>query len=286
MKYLFFILVFIIKILLYSEQNINISNGYIFDGEPYIVCNPQNPQHLIVAWIGYILGQNTVIKTRVSFNGGETWQPISYIPHVTPNNKSADPSLGFDNNGRVYLCYIDYNKELCTGGVYVVSSDNGGLTWNTPVKAIDISDDNFKAPIDRPWMVIDNNLTSAYQNRIYITSINPDGESIDTAISPPFHPYFTYSSDNGQSFTPVRHLDTINYLSGSLYRSMASPAVLSDGTFYTIYFSYEPSQSPIPWMISAYSVDGGASFNHNFAFPLLTQPIYNQYVKKNIFTYK
>jgi len=51
-------------------QNQNISNGNIFDGEPYLSINPENPKHMVVAWMGYLPLTNVLIKTRVTFNGG------------------------------------------------------------------------------------------------------------------------------------------------------------------------------------------------------------------------
>ncbi len=43
-------------------QNQNISLGNVFDGEPYITINPNNSQHMVVAWMGYKFGENVVIK--------------------------------------------------------------------------------------------------------------------------------------------------------------------------------------------------------------------------------
>ena len=32
--------------------NTNLSNGLLFDGEPFIALNPTNPQNLVAAWMG------------------------------------------------------------------------------------------------------------------------------------------------------------------------------------------------------------------------------------------
>lgn len=53
------------------SQNTLVSNGNIFEGEPYLVINPQNQQHLVAAWMGYQLNQKICIKSAVSFNGGD-----------------------------------------------------------------------------------------------------------------------------------------------------------------------------------------------------------------------
>ena len=54
--------------LLSIGQNQNISNGNIFDGEPYLSINPSNSQHMVVAWMGYLPFSRVYIKTKVSFN--------------------------------------------------------------------------------------------------------------------------------------------------------------------------------------------------------------------------
>ncbi|MDX1652776.1 MAG: hypothetical protein R3277_09815 [Brumimicrobium sp.] len=47
-----------------NAQNLNISTGLVFEGEPFIAINPNNNQHLVVAWMGFKLGQEIVIKTK------------------------------------------------------------------------------------------------------------------------------------------------------------------------------------------------------------------------------
>jgi hypothetical protein len=53
----------VLPALLFS-QNTNISNGIVFDGEPYLAINPNNSQHMVVAWMGFKLNQHLVIKTK------------------------------------------------------------------------------------------------------------------------------------------------------------------------------------------------------------------------------
>ena len=52
----------------YSAQDQNISNGVLYDGEPYIAVNPSNSQHMVVAWLGYKPFQYVIIKTKTTFN--------------------------------------------------------------------------------------------------------------------------------------------------------------------------------------------------------------------------
>ena len=124
----------------FFAQNINLSGGLIFEGEPFIALNPNDNQHLVVAWMGFKLGEKVVIKTKVSFNGGQTWSAISSLPHLIPTNNSADPSVRFDNNGNVFVCFVDYdNENFLNGSIVVVRSSNGGISWQTPVEALNIN---------------------------------------------------------------------------------------------------------------------------------------------------
>ena len=142
-----------------QSTNTNISNGVAFDGEPYIVVNPVNSQNLVAAWMGLKLSNGMfkiAIKTRASFDAGNTWSTTIALPHMGTAYGSADPSLAFDKNGLLYVCYIDYQKSPDSGGIYVARSVDGGLNWDTPSKAFDMYDDGTKKPIDRAWLVVDH----------------------------------------------------------------------------------------------------------------------------------
>ena len=90
---------FLISISYSFGQNNNLSSGNTFDGEPFITINPTNSQHIAVAWMGYKIFEKITIKTRVSFDGGNSWSIIKSIPHISPSFQSADPSMAFDNLG-------------------------------------------------------------------------------------------------------------------------------------------------------------------------------------------
>ncbi|GBD88739.1 hypothetical protein BMS3Abin03_02680 [bacterium BMS3Abin03] len=263
-----FIIIFSVVVTLASSysQNKNISEGNIFDGEPYLAINPLNSQHFVVAWIGYIDSTRAWIKTRVSFDAGETWSGINLIGHSNPFYGSADPSLDFNSEGDVYLSYIDFNKFLFSGADYVRKSTDGGLTWEDPVEVINVNSDPGKFPIDRPWISIDRS-GGNYNGNIYVTTMNP---TIFGFLPPPYHPYLTVSSNGGSSFGDWRYLDTLNWLAGNLIRSpMPMPAVSSDGTFHAVYVSFLYSQNPDVQYIIASSSDGGNSFTYH---PVFTTP--------------
>ena len=205
------------------SQNLLISSGTYFEGEPSIAINPSNPQHLIAAWMGYQFGEKIVIKSSFSMNGGTTWSaPISQA-HLSPGFSSADVSLGFDHLGNAYMCYVDYdNVGFTQGQVVVRKSTNGGLSWGNAVEAINISDCPNKICIDRPWMVVDQSGNSPLAP-IYVTTMNADQPAL---ITPPYNPYLSVSLDGGQSFLNPGIMDTLNYLAGStIPQPMPTPTI-------------------------------------------------------------
>jgi len=175
---------------------------------------------------------------------------------------SADPSLGFDLNGNLYAVYVDYsgfNSSPLEGAVLISQSIDRGFSWSIPQEVINIDFESGKRAIDRPWLSIDRS-GGAYDGRIFISTMNAKGASA------PFHPYLSYSADQGGSFTN-RYLDSSGWLAGSLIpQPMPTPAHAADGIFYAVYPSYVLSQSLLPQFILAASDDGGQSFDYRTVF--------------------
>ncbi len=236
-----------------NAQQQNISNGNVFEGEPFIAVNPNNPQNIAVAWMGFVLGNNLrlSIKVRSSFDGGTTWKPIVVMPHIAATYQSADPSMVFDENGNLFLSFIDHQENPYEGGVYLYKSNNGGLNWGNPIKILDILADGAKYPIDRPWL-----------------SINETGDQLYLTTKPapwvaaPNRPYFTQSSDGGQTWSAWRYLDGPGNLVGNFIAApMAAPAALGN-RFFAAYPSYVLGQNLLPQYILATSSDAGSTFQY------------------------
>lgn len=253
------LLILIITSTFSIAQNQNVSNGNVFDGEPYLAIDPNNSQHLVVAWMGWIDFSNRFkIKTKTSFDGGETWSEASELPHTIDGYSSADPSIDFNRAGEVFICYIDFTgtEPPVTGGIYICKSEDGGLSWDMPFEVINTDFDGTKWPIDRPWMEIDKS-TGINAGTIYVTSMNLN------RTNAPYNPYLSVSRDTGNSFTST-YLDTEGWLSGSLIITpMCSPAISSSGVFYGVYPSYVITQSLFAQAFMVSSADGGESFNHS-----------------------
>jgi hypothetical protein len=254
-------------------QNQNISNGNVFDGEPYIAINPNNSKHLVVAWMGWInLSNQFKIKTKTSFDGGLSWSNTIELPHTVPSYSSADPSIDFNNNGKVFICYIDFTGTTppVTGGVYICKSNDSGISWSIPNEVISTNYDGTKWPIDRPWMVIDKS-TGPNQGNIYVTSMNLNRNN------PPYNPYLSVSSDNGNTFSK-RYIDTVNWKAGSLNPlPMCFPTVTSSGVLCAIYPSYVITQSLYTQSLIAKSTSAGNNFNYNIVNTFTDSILPNSY---------
>jgi hypothetical protein len=243
-------------------QNEDISSGALFDGEPNLAVDPANPQHMVIAWMGYPPLSLLSIKTKVTFNAGRTWSSAVAIPHQSPTWHSADPSLVFDHSGNIIICYIDYRQSPDSGAVFVVKSTDGGLTWGAASKVIDGYADGSKKPIDRPWLTISRASTS---DTMYVTTKPAPW------ILPPNRPYFTKSVDGGLTWSPWRYIDSTGWLVGNVIpQPMAAPAVDANGQFHCVYASFLLSQSIYPRYIIASLKPGTNSFTYNKVYDFTT----------------
>jgi hypothetical protein len=236
--------------------NQNVSGGLVFEGEPFMAINPSNQQHIVVAWMGFVFQRPICIKSRTSFDGGQTWSTTSILPHYRSTYKSADPSLVFDVNGDVLACYVDYRQNPDSGGTFVVRSTDGGLSWGAMNEVIDGYDDGLKLPVDRPWLTIDRS-GGAYDGNLYVTTKPAPW------VPAPNRPYFMRSTDGGGTWSNWQYLDASGYLVGNFIAGpMATSAVSADGKLHILYPSYVPSQNLLPGYLLATSADGGSTFQY------------------------
>ena len=244
-------------------QNELVSEGNLFEGEPYLCMDPNNSQHLVAAWMGIQFNNKVTIKSSVSTNGGSTWSTPIWQGHIVSSYSSADVSLGYDASGSVFMCYIDYDNVNFSGGkVLVRKSVDGGLNWGNPVEVLSIASCPNQACIDRPWMSIDQT-SGPSSGTIYVTNVNANQPNI---VVPPYHPYISVSTDGGQSFQSGL-LDASGFLAGSVItQPLASPVVNADGRFTALYPSYLPSQSILPRLIRAQSNNQGQTYTYDVAF--------------------
>jgi len=245
----------------FAQSNEDISGGLVWESEPYMVIDPANPQHIVVAWMGTSSHLN--IKVITTFNGGSTWNTPVVIPHVSPNYTCADVSMAFDRSGNLYTCYIDSKITHDSGAVYITKSTDGGLSFGTPTMVISGFADGSKYPLDRPWLAVARG-----------TGISPDTLCVTTKpapwVLPPNRPYFVKSYDNGTTWSAWRYMDSTGYLVGNLIQApMAAPTVDSAGRFHCMYPTYLPSESIYPRYIMA-TEGAGSSFSYKTAYTIMS----------------
>jgi hypothetical protein len=148
------------------------------------------------------------------------------------------------------MSYIDYVPTKDSGYVMITKSNDGGMSWSTPVKVISTAE-TPDMPVDRPWIAIDNS-GGAYDGRVYIVS-----KSIDIGAFP-HHVWMKSSSDGGTTWSPIKLVDD-SIPTNLISNSMGVPTVGADGNLYIAYISYNPSQSPFPRVICMKSTDGGVN---------------------------
>lgn len=246
------------------SQNTVVSEGNYFEGEPFLVMDPSNNQHLVAAWMGFQFNNKVVIKSAVSNDGGNSWSTPIWQAHTDPSFSSADVSMSYAPDGSLWMCYIDYdNVNFSNGKILVRKSIDGGISWGNPTTALEIALCPNQLCIDRPWMVIDDQSTGGSVGTIYVTSMNANQP---TMVTPPYHPYVSISQDGGQTFQS-QLLDAPGFLAGSsIPQPMPSPVITANGIFTAVYPSYLVSQSLLPRLIRVQSSNQGQTWSHDVAY--------------------
>ncbi|MBI3462472.1 MAG: hypothetical protein HY000_05340, partial [Planctomycetes bacterium] len=127
---------------------------------PSVAVDPLDPSHVVIAYMDRSLVTTGYagIGVAVSRDGGDTWQHSSIPMPACCDEGAANPIIRFDDRGRVFVSFMAatflgpkppltnpdfFNPERgasdrafgfqANNGVFVARSDDGGLTWNSPV---------------------------------------------------------------------------------------------------------------------------------------------------------
>jgi hypothetical protein len=253
MKNLYLTILFFLVASSLKAENINLSSLGGFDGEPYIAVNPTNPKNIIAGWMRGRLDGKIWIAVKSSFDEGNTWNNIQFMPHDTTINGSADVSIAFNRNGVAFLSYINFRQTPDTAGaIFVVSSIDGGKNWSEPVNVFDMKD-KPDLPIDRPWIAVDNS-GGANDGTIYLTAMSAYwyiGQH---------HIYLKTSIDNGKTWSSIKKIDNDEYGVGLMTKSYAAISVGADGTAYLAYHTYDTTVAKIVRIYYATTNDFGKTF--------------------------
>ena len=202
--------------------------------EEQVAVNPNDPDNLVAVWRDFRLGYRRV-GVGYSFDAGVTWHDSLLEEPTYPRH--SDPGITCDSSGNFYVVVLSYTGSTSEpNGLFVLKSEDGGVTWGDPVPVIDgvadVFEDKELIGCDRTGGAFDGNLYVAWARF---------GQGTDIMCS--------RSIDGGASF------DAPVLLSDKSGVQWPVPVVGSDGTLYVGWTQYQPSKIMIDR-----SFDGGQTF--------------------------
>jgi hypothetical protein len=133
--------------------NLAITSNPEVQQNPSIAVDPLNSKHIVVSYMDQSLVTTGYegIGVAVSEDGGTTWTDTSISLPASFSQGAANPTTVFDGQGHVFVSFMSATflgtkpgltnpnpSERIDGfdsnnGIFVAESDDGGLTWDTPV---------------------------------------------------------------------------------------------------------------------------------------------------------
>jgi len=256
--------------------------------ETTIAEDPLNPQNLIAASNDYRRGDGNCYS-EFSLNGGQSWTDAT-LPMGFTNGANfggvareywqsgGDPSVAWDTRGNAYFnCQVfmrgpgtTNNADLSSAIYLFRSTGNDGASWNFPGHpAVETFTQNPAILNDKPYMTIDDSVSSPFRDRIYVTwtLFAADGSS---------YIYEVHSSDYGQTFSAPVVVSTTSSLCVNTFgagtpngtcnqNQFSDPFTGSDGALYVAYANFNNSLSSATdnhnQILLSKSTDGGNTFS-------------------------
>ncbi len=185
--------------------------------------------------------------------------------------------IGYDTYGNAYFGALMFNRGIGVSNnpdqgsaVYVWrSTQNSGASWNFPGRPVVETDNVQGLPFnDKPQGTIDNNGSSPFANRIYVTwtDFGSDGSA---------YIFEAYSTDYGEHFSSPHLVSVNSTLCPNAYgisntngncdeNQFSQPFVAPNGNLYVVYDNYNnPTKGPQDnenQVLLSESTDGGNSF--------------------------
>ncbi len=243
---------------------INCDSTTLPHNEMAIAVDPAHPNHLVagsndyeISFVGATIVERVVAGYYTSFDGGKTW----LTGHVPPGGFTftGDPAVAFNPKwGLVHYAVIAFQGGQVGGfadaSVQVSASSDGGRTFGRPV-VVALGTGGTRVTIfnDKPYITVDNNPTSHFYGRLYVTwtrfLFGPFGNYIESPI------FFAFSDDGGSTFSVPMEISgtSSTFCTKPLVASNAgtcnedqfsSPVVGPDGTVYVAFENGEFQGAP------------------------------------------
>lgn len=224
------------------------------NNEPDIEVNPVAPGHMVASSNDY---GTCCDQFYTTLDNAATWT-TGNMSRNSPQVTGSDPVTVFDQkHGTVIHTSLNYSFQLptgesCRGDLTVSVSNDGGITW-LPAQVVssgvgcDLS--NTQLFNDKEWIVTDNNPSSPFYGRTYLTWTvfeSASGAYVRSAI------FELHSDDGGKHWTKAKEISGSNaalctfQVSGPAgqcdQNQFSVPTVGPNGTVY-VAFQNEQNQS-------------------------------------------
>ena len=226
------------------------------NNEPDVAVDPVAPGHVIASSNDY---GTCCDQFYTTFNGGASWT-TGNMSRNNPQQTGSDPVTTFDRKHSVAIhSSLNYSFQLptgeaCRGDVTVSVSQDGGITWDPAV----VVDSGYGCDLslsqvfnDKEWIVTDNNPSSPYYGRTYLTwtkYLFASGDYVRSAI------YEAQSDDGGKHWTKATEISGSNQTLCTYQASgpagqcdenqFSVPTIGPDGT---VYVAFENEQNMALW---------------------------------------
>src|SRR6266851_4479246 len=240
-----------------SNVMTNCDSTLLPHNETAIAVDLNDPNHLVAGSNDTELppsgapgSAKSVVGYYTSFDGGATWLNGQLPPGSF--TQTADPTIGFDTQGRVYYGVVAFDLGLgglaLGGAIQVSRSADGGRTFARPV-AVERSTSGTIFE-DKPYLTVDTNSGSPFRDSIYMTWTRFHFTLSFAYLESPI--FFSASRDGGQTWSTPQEISgantTLCTFSGTSLAydgrcredQFASPVVAPDGT---IFMAFENDQA-------------------------------------------
>ncbi len=217
--------------------------------EDPITANPLNSKQLITGGNDY--NCSSLQGFFATSDGGTTWTR-NCLAVESGKSGAGDPIVGYDRLGNVFVGGIDLTGS--TSVIAVSKSTNAGVTFGAPFTA---GVNLIGGVVDKPWMEIDTNPTSAFVNSIYI-STTQFATNNDSEIG------FSYSRDQGATWKTLAVDTRQTYPNIDQFSDLA---VGRDGTVYLSWMRCSATGTTgdcggtVATMVFSKSTDGGVTWS-------------------------